>query len=785
MRAWAVLRPALVESRFDALHASGLTQLVGREEELELLLRRWLKAKGGQGQVVLLSGEPGIGKSRLTAALLERLAEEPHTRLRYFCSPQHTDSPLYPIISQMERAAGFAHDDTAEAKLDKLDALLAHIFTPRQDAALIAEMLSLPNDGRYPTLELAALQRRQKTLEALTAQLEALSRSNPVLMMFEDVHWSDPTSLEALGRTVGRIRTLSVLLIVAYRPEFAPPWIGQPHVTALTINRLGDWEIAAMIDLVTGNKPLPASIRLDIIERTDGIPLFVEEMTKSVLEAGSEEEAQRTAANVPSTTLVVPASLHASLMARLDRLGPAKEVAQIGAAIGREFSHALMAAVTHKAEGELQSALDRLMAAGLLFRQGAPPHATYLFKHALVRDAAYGTLLREPRRALHASIAETLKNQVAEIAQSQPELLAHHFTQAGMTEAAIEWWGRAGQRSMARYALVEGAEQLKRALDQIATLPATPDLRREEIKLEVAFANALTLTGDVLDGKEHYDRALAIYDPAEHRPLTTGSGRDIRVALLASRSGCAWLLGYPAAARSDAERAIKNAREIGHDNTLLEALWRAGYHHILCGDYTAANAALDELIGLADERGAPYWKALGTAVRGWLFALTGKASDAVRAITSGMSGIASLRSTGATFYEPQHLQYLAIAYAELGQFDDAWRCIDDAIDKKEKSKEKWGEAEVHRIAGEIAVNSPEPNAAKAEAYFERALAVARQQQAKSWELRASMSLARLWRDQGKVQQARELLVPVYGWFTEGFDTRDLKEAKALLDELTS
>ena len=602
-------------------------------------------------------------------------------------------------------------------------------------------------------------------------------------MMFEDVHWSDPTSLEALGRTVGRIRTLSVLLIVAYRPEFAPPWIDQPHVTALTINRLGDWEIAAMIDLVTGNKPLPASIRLDIIERTDGIPLFVEEMTKSVLEAGSEEEAQRTAANVPSTTLVVPASLHASLMARLDRLGPAKEVAQIGAAIGREFSHTLMAAVTHKAEGELQSALDRLMAAGLLFRQGAPPHATYLFKHALVRDAAYGTLLREPRRALHASIAETLKNQVAEIAQSQPELLAHHFTQAGMTEAAIEWWGRAGQRSMARYALVEGAEQLKRALDQIATLPATPDLRREEIKLEVAFANALTLTGDVLDGKEHYDRALAIYDPAEHRPLTTGSGRDIRVALLASRSGCAWLLGYPAAARSDAERAIKNAREIGHDNTLLEALWRAGYHHILCGDYTAANAALDELIGLADERGAPYWKALGTAVRGWLFALTGKASDAVRAITSGMSGIASLRSTGATFYEPQHLQYLAIAYAELGQFDDAWRCIDDAIDKKEKSKEKWGEAEVHRIAGEIAVNSPEPNAAKAEAYFERALAVARQQQAKSWELRASMSLARLWRDQGKVQQARELLVPVYGWFTEGFDTRDLKEAKALLEQL--
>ena len=364
-----------------------------------------------------------------------------------------------------------------------------------------------------------------------------------------------------------------MLLIVTFRPEFEPPWIGRPYVTALTINRLAQRDIEAMIDGVVGNKLIPASVRQDIIERTDGIPLFVEEMTKAVLEAGSEEEAQRTAATVPSTALAVPASLHASLMARLDRLGPAKEVAQIGAAIGREFSHALLAAVTHKAEAELQSALDRLMAAGLLFRQGTPPHATYLFKHALVRDAAYGTLLREPRHALHASIAETLENQFAEIAQSQPELLAHHFTQAGMTEAAIEWWRTAGQRSLARSALLEGAEQLKRALAQIATLPATPDLRREEIKLHVAFANALTLTGDLVDGKEHYDRALAIYDPAEHRPLTTRSGRDIRVALLASRSACMWLLGYPAASRNDAERALKNARETGQATTLMVALF--------------------------------------------------------------------------------------------------------------------------------------------------------------------------------------------------------------------
>ena len=440
---------------------------------------------------MLLSGEPGIGKSRLTAALLERLGGEPHTRLRYFCSPQHTDSALYPIISQMERAAGFAHEDTTKAKLDKLDVLLAQSFTPRQDAALFAEMLSLPNDGRYPTLELAPQQRRQKTLEALTAQLETLSHTNPVLMIFEDVHWIDPTSLEALGRTVDRVTALGVLLIVTYRPEFEPPWVGRPDVTALTLNRLGQREVADLIDRVTGNKPLPASIRQDIIERTDGIPLFVEEMTKAVLEAGSESASEHTAAAVPSPALAVPASLHASLMARLDRLGSAKEVAQIGAVIGREFPHALIAAVARKGEPELRSALDRLIEAGLLFRQGVAPHATYLFKHALVQDAAYGTLLREPRRALHARIAETIESQFADIAESQPELLARHCTEAGLIEKAAGLWGKAGQRSLARSALVEAVEQLTRALDQIADLPATPALRREQIKLQVALINPL------------------------------------------------------------------------------------------------------------------------------------------------------------------------------------------------------------------------------------------------------------------------------------------------------
>ena len=872
VRAWAAQRASSAEGRFEAMHATGLTALVGRAEELELLLRRWSKAKTGEGQVVLLSGEAGIGKSRLTAALLECLAAERHTRLRYFCSPQHTDSALYPIISQMERAAGFAHDDTPQAKRDKLDALLAQSFTLPQDAALFAEMLSLPNDGRYPTLELASQQRRQKTLEALTAQMEALSRSNPVLMIFEDVHWIDPTSLEALGRTVERLRTLGALLIVAYRPEFEPPWIARPYVTALTLNRLGEGEIATLIDSVTGNKPLLESIRQDIIERTDGIPLFVEEMTKAVLEAESEGDARQTAAAVPSSALAVPASLHASLMARLDRLGPAKEVAQIGAAIGREFSHALLVAVVRKPEAEVLSALDRLVAAGLVFRQGVPPYATYLFKHALVQDAAYGTLLREPRRALHARIAETLENQFPDIAESQPELLARHFAEAGLIEKAALRWGKAGQRSLARSALIEAAAQFTRALDQIGALPATPALRSEQIRLQVdlitpvmhlkgyaapetkaaaerarllieqaealgepledplllfsvlygfwvanlvAFngdvmrelaaqflalaekqgttvpltlghrlmGSSLMLTGDIAEGRAHYDQAIVLYDPVEHRPLTTRFVQDVGVAILSFRSLGLWLLGYPDAALADANHALKDAREIGQAATLMYALSHTTmFVHILCGSYRAAKAALEEVIALADEKGALFWNALGTMNEACVLTLTGKAQDAIQMFTSG---IAAYRSTGATIWRPLHLSYLARAYAELGQFDDAWRCFGEAITAVETTKEKWCEAEVHRVAGEIALMLPEPDAPKAEAHFMRALAVARHQQAKSWELRAAMSLARLWRDQGKVRQARELLVPVYGWFTEGFDTRDLKEAKALLEELAT
>jgi class 3 adenylate cyclase/predicted ATPase len=867
--AWVALRARSVESRFEALRVTGLTALVGREEETELLLRRWARAKTGEGRVVLISGEAGIGKSRLTAELLENLAAESHTRLRYFCSPQHTDSAFYPIIDQMERAAGLTHGETPKARLDKLDAVLAQTSTSIEDAALFAEMLSLPNDGRYPAQDLTPQQRRQRTLAALTGQLVRLANRQPTLMIFEDVHWIDPTSLEALGRTVDRIKAFPALLIVTFRPEFNAAWVGHSHVTSLTLNRLGERDSTTIIAHIVGNRGLPADVMTEIVERTDGIPLFVEEMTKAVLEAESESAARRTVAAVPSPTLTVPASLHASLMARLDRLGPAKEVAQIAAAIGREFSHALLATVVRKPMAELSSALDRLVAAGLLFCQGVPPHATYLFKHALVQDAAYGTLLRESRRALHAHIAETLESQFPEIAESQPELLARHCTEAGSIEKAAHLWGKAGQRSVERSAPMEAAAQFTRALIHIAALPGTPAIRREQLKLQVGLSNALMhtkgyaasetkasldrarllmeqiearqespedplvlfsvlygfwvrnlvafdgnalrdlpvqflslaerqrgtvplmighrlmgqsllFTGDVAKSRPHFDRAIALYDPAEHRPLATRFGQDARTTVLSWRQLALWLLGYPEAALADTEHALREARKIGHAATLMLSLSVSNLTHLCRRDYAAVNAQANELISLADEKGALMWKAAGMLSQGHLLVLTGKSSSAIQMITAG---ITAYQSTEATIFTPRSLCNLASAYADLGQFDEAWRSVGEAMTTMETTKERWCEAEIHRIAGEIVLRSPEPNMSKAEAYFERALVVARSQQAKSWELRAAMSMGRLWRDQGKRQQAHDLLAPVYGWFTEGFDTLDLKEATTLLEQL--
>ena len=863
VRAWAALRPSSVEGRFDALHTGGLTELVGREEELELLLRRWSKVKGGEGQVVLLSGEPGIGKSRLTAALLERLAAEPHTRLRHFCSPQHTDSALYPTIGQLERAAGFIRDDTLQQKLDKLDRLLAQSSTSAQDVALFAEMLSLPNDGRYPLLDLTPQQRRQKTLEALVLQVAALARQKPVLMIFEDAHWADPTSLELFGRIVDKILNFRALLVVTHRPEFSPPWIGRPHVTAIILNRLGGREIAAIIDSITGNKLLSPSARKDIIERTDGIPLFVEEMTKAVLEAETEDEVGQTAARIPLPAQAVPASLHASLMARLDRLGDAKDVTQIGAAIGREFSHSLLEAVAGKPEAELASSLHRLMVAGLLFRQGVPPQSTYLFKHALVQDATYGTLLREPRRALHARIAETLESRFAEIAENQPEVLARHFTEAGMSDTAIQYWSKAGERALQRSANAEAAAHLTSAIKLISVSPKGGNESRLELRLQMAlgsaaraihghaapetlrvYTRARELLDDTVPAKEQMavlyglfsvtfvrgeyaaarpvaEQALAVAasepDPeatafanrmmgivdwatgdflaaaprlrrvAELYAAESGNVTDLRysqdhsVWSLSLLALALWPLGFVDQAIEAASKALARAQQINHAMTTAFALI---FGSTLCefarADPLRGGHLFDEALDYCvnnDLRTYFPW----SRFYGGLSLLNRGRFDAGLEMMHG--AMAAAKKINTKLLWTPHLGSLAMAHARAGQAEAALDLLSEALSAVKDMDERVFEAELHRLIGDALLSMQRQGEAEVE--FTRALAVARQQQAKSWELRAAMSLARLWRSQGKVQQARELLAPVYGWFTEGFDTRDLKEAKALLEELSS
>jgi class 3 adenylate cyclase/predicted ATPase len=863
VRAWAAQRAGSVESHFEALHATGLTALVGREEEFELLLRCWSRAKSGEGHVVLLSGEAGIGKSRLTAALLDRLAGEPHTRLRHFCSPQHTDSALYPIIRQMERAAGLARDDAPQAKLDKLDALLALASTSIQDAALFAEMLSLPNDGRYPALRLTPQQRRQRTLDALIAQIDALTRQRPVLMIFEDAHWTDPTSLEALGRAVDRIRSLRVLLIVTFRPEFEPPWIGWPHVTALTLNRLAQPEIDAMIDRIVGNKPLPASIRQDIIGRTDGIPLFVEEMTKAVLEAASQGAAEPVAAAIPFPALAVPTSLHASLMARLDRLGPAKEVAQIGAVIGREFSHALLAAVARKPEAELGSALDRFIAAGLLFRQGMPPHASYLFKHILIRDAAYGTMLRARREALHARVAEVYEQQFHDVVEARPELLAHHLAQAGFAERAIGFWLKAARTAIGNGAVAEAVAQLHRGLALVGDLTDEGARQRHEIELQIALGNALMtakgysssetdaafrracelcldagdtmqlirvlwgqFTGHFAGGRQRASLAVAeellalserlsdaggrqmghasvgasllhlgFFAEARaqfERVLTANGGRQRewafrfglsgRVVALSYLSQDLLLLGFPDEAQRLAEQSVEEAQRLSHPPSLCFAHSIASRICYLRGDGKglAEHSAL--VVRFADEQELRLWQALGSIYAGWSRGESGAADEAVDLMRAGL---AKYRAVGAGLALPLYLLGLAKVEARADNHREALRLLGEAQAAIEAGEERWISAEIHRLAGEIALKSPQPDAAKAEAYFKLALDVAREQQAKFWELRAAMSMARLWRDQSKRDEARDLLAPVNSWFTQGLETPDLKQATDLLDALAS
>src|SRR5215469_14184015 len=488
---WAVEGVSDSESRFEAVRMAGLTDLIGREYELDFLLERQRLAWKGEGQIVLISGEPGIGKSRLAAALVERIADEPYMRLRYQCSPYHTSSALRPFIAQLERAAGFKADDVPEQRLDKLEALLAGGALQVQAVApLFAALLSIPFGERYAPLALTSTQQRRRTLAALLDQFEDLARRQPILLSFEDAHWADATSLELLDLTVERVSRLPVLALFTFRPEFGPPWVGLPNVGSLTLGRLSRSNVESMVARVTGGRVLPAEVMKQIVTKTDGNPLFVEELTKTVLEAGIlVEDAKGYRLDGPLPPLAIPETLQDSLMARLDRLAPVREFAQIAAAIGREFSYPLVRALVGRDETALKDGLAQLERAGLVFRRGDPPEAIYSFKHALVQEAAYENMLKSRRQVLHPRIAETLRDRFQTMAESQPEVGAHHFTQAGLSEVAVEWWVKAGDRALDRSANNEAIAHLEKAIRLAEGLADGPAQRL--LRLQTTYGHAL------------------------------------------------------------------------------------------------------------------------------------------------------------------------------------------------------------------------------------------------------------------------------------------------------
>jgi class 3 adenylate cyclase/tetratricopeptide (TPR) repeat protein len=496
VHAWQVVASRDVESRFEAAHTARLAPLVGREEEVELLLRRWRQARHGEGRVVLITGEPGIGKSRIALALEEAIHAEPHVRLRYFCSPHHANSALYPFIAQLERAAGFQRNDTPAQRLEKLETLVApsrpfceHVVP------LLASLLSLPASDRYPLPPMPPQKRKQMTLEALLAQLERLAGRLPVLMSFEDAHWADPTSLELLGMTIERLARLPVLLVVTARPEFSTPWPAHAHLTTLPLTRLSRRENLALIERVAGGKRLPEEVLDQILARTDGVPLFVEELTKTVLETGLvREEADEYVLDRPLPALAIPTTLHASLMARLDRLAPVREVAQIGAVVGREFFYELLGAVAGLPKDRLDEALQELVRAELVFRRGDIPEAVFTFKHALVRDAAYAGLLKSRRQQLHEAIGNLFEERFPDMVAAQPETLAHHLAEAGLHERAAAYWLQAGRDAAARSANLEAIAHLQRGIEGVQELPAGAARDRLELDLQFALAPCLIAT---------------------------------------------------------------------------------------------------------------------------------------------------------------------------------------------------------------------------------------------------------------------------------------------------
>ena len=868
------------QSRFEVAITTGLPSLVGREEEVGLLRRRWEQAREGHGQVVLLSGEAGIGKSRLVWELQEDVEREGATRLGFRCSPYAQQSALYPMIEHVQRVLQWRRDEPPEAKLDKLERMLQRYRLPLQEAVpLLAALLSLPHPEHYPPLHLSPERQKQKTQEALIAWLVEEAEQQPVLAVWEDLHWADPSTLEWLGLFLGQAPTVHMLTLLTCRPEFHPPWAPRTHLSQLTLRHLTGPQVEAMVRQVAQGKTVPAEVVRQIVAKTDGVPLFVEEITKTVLESGwLRQAAGGYELTGPLPPLAIPATLHDALMARLDRLSAAKTVAQLGATLGRTFSYEVLQAVSPLDEATLQRRLRQLVEAELVYQHGVPPQATYLFKHALIQNAAYQSLLRTTRQQYHQRIAQVLAERFPETTATQPELLAHHYTEAGLIAQAVPYWQCAGQQAIEHSAHVEAISHLTRGLELLKALPDTPERTQQELVLhltlgaplnatkgpaapevEQAYARARELSqqvgetpqlfpglyglwrfslvraelqtarelgeqllrlaqsvqdstflleahqalgvtlfflGEFAPARLHLEQGITLYNPQQHRSLAFRFGEDIGVVCLSHTALALWCLGYPAQALERIDEALTLGLELSHPHTMTFAHNFAAALHQLRLEVEAVQEQAEAGLALAREHGFPLWLAWGTMLRGWALA---EQTQGEEGLVQMRAGLDAWRATGAELLRPYFLALLIEAYWKVGQVEEGLAVLAEPLAVMHKSGERLWEAELQRLQGELLLQSSVqgleagvfgahpalriPHAEEAEAAFRQALTMARRQQAKSLELRAALSLSRLWQRQGKHAEALELLAEVYGWFTEGFDTADLQEAKALLEQL--
>jgi predicted ATPase/class 3 adenylate cyclase len=863
LEVYQVLYESTARSRLEASGGTGLTPLVGREAEVALLRERWAQVKEGLGQVVLLSGEAGIGKSRLVQVLTEHVANEPQAWLTPCqCSPYYQNTALYPMIDLLERVVlRLGREEPSPQKLRKLEGFVVQYGLPLAEAVpLFAALLSIPLGADYAPLTFSPEQVKQKTLQAFLGIFLRIAAQQPVLFVMEDLHWVDPSTLELLTLLVDQGPTARILALWTFRPDFRPPWTGRSHVTQVTLTRLPRRQAVELTGRVAHGKALPAKVVEQVVARTDGVPLFVEELTKMVLESGLlQEQAERYALTGPLPPLAIPTTLHDSLMARLDRLASVKGLAQLGATLGREFSYELLQAVSPWDEDTLQRGLQQLVAAEFLYQQGLPPQATYAFKHALIQEAAYQSLLRSTRQRHHLRIAQVLEERFPAICETQPELLAQHYTEARFMAQAIHYWQQAGQRAMQRSAPLEAIAHLSKGLEVIATLPDTPERVQQELGVQIALGQAwmaakgqgvpevecaytragvlcrqvgetpelfpvllglwrfylvraeyqtarelaeqclrlaqsvhdpalllgahyalgatVYLLGELMPARAHLEQGLALYDRQQHHQLAFRYGMDLGVWCLAYVAWHHWLLGYPAQALTRSHEALTLAQELSHPHSLASALDYAAFVHCYRREGHATQERAEAGMALASEKGFPQFVALGRIMRGWALAVQGQGDEGIAQLHQGL---AAFRAAGAEISRSRDLGLLAEAYGEVGQTEEGLTVLAEALAVVDKTGERYWEAELHRLKGELLRRRASPTE-EVEACFQQALTVAQHQHAKSLELRAAVSLARLWQQQGKRAEAHALLAPIYAWFTEGFDTADLQEAKALLD----